>query len=187
MQEELKEIQRRVGTAFVYVTHDQLEALAMADRIAVLRDGQIEQIGTGLEIYESPQTAFVASFIGDTNLLQGTVASVVPEGILVTSEAGQFRAPRHRLAGEGVAVQVSIRPERIHVEPFDHHLPSPSNAWPAHVRTVTFKGAYVEYRLLTPTGQLLLARMPAGRMPVLSPGVAVVARWAIEDSIVLPN
>jgi ABC-type Fe3+/spermidine/putrescine transport system ATPase subunit len=73
MQIEIKNIQRRLGTTFVYVTHDQQEALNMCDRIAIMNNGRIEQIGTAEEIYEHPRTRFVADFIGDTNLLEGTI------------------------------------------------------------------------------------------------------------------
>ncbi|HLN13345.1 MAG TPA: ATP-binding cassette domain-containing protein, partial [bacterium] len=73
MQLELKEIQHRVGTTFVYVTHDQTEALTMSNRIAVMRDGMVEQIGSGRDVYERPRTRFVAAFLGDSNLLEGEV------------------------------------------------------------------------------------------------------------------
>jgi spermidine/putrescine transport system ATP-binding protein len=184
MQEELKEIQHRVGTTFVYVTHDQMEALTMSDRIAVLRDGRIEQIGTGREIYDTPRTAFVASFIGDTNLLRGTVTTTLQGSQVVTLDTGLLTTPRNQTAGNGTAVQVSVRPERIRVDSADPPSGS-TNAWPAHVRAVTFKGAYTEYRLATATGLVLLARVPVGTPAGFAPGQRVVVSWEIEDCLVL--
>ena len=106
MQLELKNLQRRVGTTFIYVTHDQIEALTMSDRIAVMNDGRLEQIGTGREIYEHPKTPFVAGFIGDTNLIE-----------VVRREPGRYATLDGALAfalGEsGDRAVVSLRPERI--------------------------------------------------------------------------
>ncbi|MGC5012440.1 ABC transporter ATP-binding protein [Streptosporangium sp. DT93] len=113
MQIELKRIQREVGITFVYVTHDQSEALTMSDRIAVMNDGAVEQLGTPREIYERPATAFVAGFIGTSNLLSGTV-EVLRDGFAVLelgeddhvlAEGGSFRA------GEPIAI--TVRPEKI--------------------------------------------------------------------------
>ncbi|MEU4829293.1 ABC transporter ATP-binding protein [Streptosporangium sp. NPDC023615] len=113
MQIELKRIQREVGITFVYVTHDQSEALTMSDRIAVMNDGAVEQLGTPREIYERPATAFVAGFIGTSNLLGGTV-DVLRDGFAVLrlgeddhvlAEAGSFHA------GEPIAI--TVRPEKI--------------------------------------------------------------------------
>ena len=108
MQLELKNLQRRVGTTFIYVTHDQIEALTMSDRIAVMNDGRLEQIGTGREIYESPRTPFVAGFIGDTNLIEvvrgGTGRYATLDGALSLE-----------LPDAGDRTKVSLRPERIRV------------------------------------------------------------------------
>jgi len=108
MQLELKSLQRRVGTTFIYVTHDQIEALTMSDRIAVMNDGRLEQIGTGREIYERPKTPFVAGFIGDTNLIE-----------VVRREPGRYATPDGALSLElpdaGDRATVSLRPERLRV------------------------------------------------------------------------
>ncbi|WP_326636824.1 ABC transporter ATP-binding protein [Streptosporangium sp. NBC_01755] len=113
MQIELKRIQREVGITFVYVTHDQSEALTMSDRIAVMNDGMVEQLGTPREIYERPATAFVAGFIGTSNLLNGTVDRLqsgfavlkLGEEDQVLAEGGSFTA------GEPIAI--TVRPEKI--------------------------------------------------------------------------
>ncbi len=113
MQVELKDLQRAVGTTFIYVTHDQEEALTMSDRVAVMNEGRIEQIGTAEEVYEHPRTRFVADFIGDTNLIDGTVRGM--DGDLVTIEANAMTLNARAEAQVGLdeKMSVSIRPERI--------------------------------------------------------------------------
>ncbi|MFC4057597.1 ABC transporter ATP-binding protein [Planomonospora corallina] len=113
MQIELKRIQREVGITFVYVTHDQSEALTMSDRIAVMNDGRVEQLADPREIYERPATAFVAGFIGTSNLLRGTVDRVeAGSAVLRLGEDGRILvagAPH----GAGDAIAVTVRPEKI--------------------------------------------------------------------------
>ena len=92
MQLELKRLQRKLNITFIYVTHDQEEALTMSDRIAIMRDGVLEQVGTPLEIYENPATRFVATFIGETNLFEGYISSKKGEEMTVTVEPGMIRA-----------------------------------------------------------------------------------------------
>ena len=114
MQQELKDIQRRLGIAFIYITHDQEEALNMSDRIAIMRDGHFEQLGTPEEIYERPKTRFAADFIGQTNLLEATVAEKDGRG-LILNYAGMFIPARNAdfdvQIGDSVAL--SLRTERI--------------------------------------------------------------------------
>ena len=114
MQQELKDIQRRLGISFIYITHDQEEALNMSDRIAIMRDGHFEQIGTPEEIYERPKTRFAADFIGQTNLLEATVDEKDGRG-LILNYAGMFIPARNAdfdvQIGDSVAL--SLRTERI--------------------------------------------------------------------------
>lgn len=113
MQVEIKNIQRRLKTTFIYVTHDQQEALNMCDRIAIMNEGRIEQVGTAEEIYERPQSRFVADFIGDTNLVEGRVVSV--EGPSITIESGglTFVGQTEQQFQPNDSVTLCIRPERI--------------------------------------------------------------------------
>src|SRR5215467_5446340 len=115
MQVELKRIQREVGITFVYVTHDQGEALTMSDRIAVMNDGSIEQLGTPREIYEHPRTRFVAGFIGTSNLLTGTVARLDGDrAIIQVSQDERIIVPvQDRAVGEGSQLELTVRPEKI--------------------------------------------------------------------------
>jgi spermidine/putrescine transport system ATP-binding protein len=115
MQVELKRIQREVGITFVYVTHDQGEALTMSDRIAVMNDGSIEHLGTPREIYEHPRTRFVAGFIGTSNLLTGTVTRLDGDhAIIRISQDEQIIVPvQDRAVSEGSRLELTVRPEKI--------------------------------------------------------------------------
>lgn len=114
MQVELKRLQKKLGITFIYVTHDQEEALTMSDRIAVMREGVVEQLGTPSEIYDGPKTKFVAGFIGESNLFDGKVQTVQGDLLTVSTQAGTLL-----VQGEGFApeekLHVSIRPEYIEV------------------------------------------------------------------------
>src|SRR5262252_8564516 len=115
MQVELKRIQREVGITFVYVTHDQNEALTMSDRIAVMNDGAVEQLGSPREIYEHPKTRFVAGFIGTSNLLTGTVTRMDGDrAVIQISQDERIIVPvQDRAVGEGSRLELTVRPEKI--------------------------------------------------------------------------
>lgn len=112
MQLELKRLQKKLNITFIYVTHDQEEALTMSDRICIMNEGVLQQVGTPTEIYESPQTRFVASFIGETNLFDGSVSSISGDKLHITIEPGDFNAPYDDFKS-GEMLSVSIRPERM--------------------------------------------------------------------------
>ncbi|MDF1595474.1 MAG: ABC transporter ATP-binding protein [Acidimicrobiia bacterium] len=122
MQLELKEIQREVGITFVYVTHDQEEALTMSDRIAVMNEGQLLQVAPSEEIYERPNTRFVAEFIGETNLISGTV---VESGIVKLADGSIVKARTH--SGAGTAVTLNLRPEKIDLHHTEDSVPGHFN------------------------------------------------------------
>ena len=133
MQLELKALNRELGTTFVYVTHDQEEALTMSDRIAVFNHGQIEQVGTPAELYEHPATAFVAGFLGVSNLVSGPVAQAIT----------------------GSPTMFSIRPEKIHLTDPSAPMPADSYCVEGRVREVIYLGMYTRYLVeLTAGGEL---------------------------------
>jgi spermidine/putrescine transport system ATP-binding protein len=140
MQLELKALQQQLGITFIYVTHDQEEALTMSDRIAVMSQGKVLQIGPAVEIYERPTTRFVADFIGDSNFLEGRVKSLQGDHAIVTIPAWQTDLTGLCTASvaEGDAVAVSIRPEKIHLG--DGPEPEP-NCLEAVVTTSTYIGS----------------------------------------------
>ncbi len=114
MQTELKRIQKKTGISFVYITHDQEEALNMSDKIAIMKDGMFEQLGTPTDIYDHPVSAYVAKFVGQANILQGTVVGIDGAVAKIQTGAGSFEAMRnnYRLY-MGQKVSVAVRPERI--------------------------------------------------------------------------
>ena len=111
---ELKRLQKKLGITFVYVTHDQEEALTMSDRIAVMHQGHFEQIGTAKEIYENPQTKFVASFIGESNIFEANVDTIEGTDLGLTMENGKVRAKGEGFVKEEI-VYISVRPENTHL------------------------------------------------------------------------
>ena len=146
MRVEISSLQRRLGIATVFVTHDQGEALTMSDRIAVMRSGRIEQIGTPNDIYERPATRFVASFIGAINILPARVESIEAGGLgrLATS-AGPATARLPSGLASGASVTMTVRPERLRLAA--NAAPEGSTVWPAAVESVTYLGARRELRV----------------------------------------
>nr|WP_246582986.1 ABC transporter ATP-binding protein [Clostridium simiarum] len=116
MQLELKHLQRELGITFIYVTHDQEEALTMSDRIAVMNEGNIEQIASPEEIYERPTTKFVADFIGETNLIEGKVSSIEKEDVLLEVEEGEKIRVENSDFSIGELVCIAVRPERLKIK-----------------------------------------------------------------------
>jgi len=155
MQVELKRIQREVGITFVYVTHDQGEALTMSDRIAVMNDGAIEHLGTPREIYEHPATRFVAGFIGTSNLLTGTVSRVVDRNAVIDvgpDERIVVPMGDHALSS-GDHVELTVRPEKIGLS-----VSRPDGATSEHcvlrgkVTEVVYLGTATNFNITTSTG-----------------------------------
>lgn len=121
MQEELKAIQRKVGTTFVHVTHDQEEAMAIADRIVVMNDGRIEDMGEPERIYLQPASRFTANFMGENNLIEGKVTAASGRRATVATAIGSFEVEGETLAGEDVAL--SVRPEHLCLQAGDGLIP----------------------------------------------------------------
>ncbi len=151
---ELDRIHDEVGTTFIYVTHDQGEAMSLSDRIAVMNNGIIEQIGTPAEIYESPRTKFVASFIGDTNFFDGKVSSIIDKEYCKIDffGLGEFPSYNERKLTEGTKVSVSIRPEKFRIfdkKPEQENL----NMFEAQVVDIVYQGAQTRYWVKTVDGR----------------------------------
>lgn len=191
LQLELKRLQRRLNVTVVYVTHDQEEALTMADRIVIMRDGRIEQNGTPQEIYEKPRTTFVATFIGDTNLLPGTLIQVNSGVALVEQPTGRrILSPVGEKIELGDKVTASIRPERVvlsNVRSSEDHM----NCWDGRVREVTYLGDSIRYHVVTDEGrptlaQTLVVKEPrTARHSPLGLGDLVYASWPVEQTRML--
>ena len=144
MRFELKRLQRELGITCVYVTHDQVEALAMSNRVAVMRDGQIEQVGAPREVYERPESRFVADFIGTSNFIEGTVESRNGSAYVVRTEDGLLRVPSEAAFDVGAAVVVAARPEHIELTTGAANGTA-ENRWQGRVEARAFLGEVVDH------------------------------------------
>jgi spermidine/putrescine transport system ATP-binding protein len=179
LQRELKRIQRSTGITFIYVTHNQSEALTLSDRLAVMNEGRIEQIGTPAQMYLHSATSFVASFIGQTNLIEGEVvaagdAIIVRDGLLTLR-----LSPGEGLEPGGRAT-VSLRPERIRIDP---QAPT-ADGIEAHVAEVEFHGATILYRMRIADGRLLFVQALADTSP-LAEGTQVRLGWDADAAVAI--
>jgi iron(III) transport system ATP-binding protein len=171
MRHEIRSLQRRLGITTIYVTHDQEEAMAVSDRIVVMNQGRVVQVGSAEDLYHRPATAFVARFIGRINALDARVESVGGGGAELTVLGRRIAVPHVAHAPQGLvagqAVQLMIRPEALRVLAADDPL-----AWPATVTASTFLGEKVELHLQC-DGQEMLAVRPGGPGAALPEGRAV--------------
>ena len=186
MQLELKRIQREIGITFVFVTHDQDEALTMSDRIAVMNVGNVEQIGTPREIYDHPASVFVAGFIGQANLW---VAKVVERnGSTTTVEvAGRQLDSQNDRSGlqVGETGTFMVRPERVYIDADAAH----PDRWTveARVTELVFQGPVVRYEARLGDGSIVVAHVPARRDGLPIPGDLVKASWSDDACVLLPG
>lgn len=185
MQLELKRIQREVGITFVFVTHDQEEALTMSDRIAVMNAGRVEQIGTPEEVYHRPATVFVAGFIGVANLIPAAVVAITGDLATVDAAGHRFGVP---VTDESIrppdSAVVMVRPERLHIS-----IDRPSGdtaAVEATVETLVFQGPVLRTSLRTDAGTGLVAHIgPEDALPMLRPGDRLWASWGLDAACLL--
>ena len=177
MQIELKWIQTEVGLTFVHVTHDQEEAMTMADTIAVMNEGRIEQMGSPAELYESPRTAFVANFLGQSNLIRGTASSSTGDEVVVEVHGQKISLLKSRNKAVGSSVLVGIRPEKIRIGLPDH--PTTGNALIGGiVSDVSFVGVSTQYVVEMPWKQdLMVFEQNDGGTPTLRAGDPVSLAW----------
>ena len=180
LQLEIKRLHDRLGLTFVYVTHDQREALVMSDRVSVMDQGRIAQLADPQTLYDAPANRFVASFIGEANITTVTALATARDHLEITTGWGvTVRAPAQPHAA-GCACMV--RPEKITAVP-SGMLPTGQNGVNATVREAVFMGDGTRYAMQTATGETLLVRQPnrAG-LPALRPGEAALLTWAIADT-----
>jgi putative spermidine/putrescine transport system ATP-binding protein len=169
MQVELKRIQREVGITFIFVTHDQEEALTLSDRIAVFNAGRLEQVGTPAEVYENPRTQFVASFLGLSNLIPAHVARTLT----------------------GVDEMISIRPERVRLVGPDHVVRPEETAVAGTIAETVYTGSSTRFILQTPEGLTLIASRQNehdhARMSHFERGQPAKALWRTDQVSVIPQ
>ncbi|NHN48037.1 ABC transporter ATP-binding protein [Halostella sp. JP-L12] len=180
MQVELKNLQEDLGITFVYVTHDQEEALTMSDKIAVMNDGQIEQLGTATEIYEQPATEFVADFIGETNLVHGSYAET-DGGASVERDGLAFAVPPEEEATGDVAF--AVRPEKIRIGDEAEGL---DNSFEAEVVDEIYKGNRGKFVVTLSNGLEMTVDMQIkDQGEYLSTGRTVTIGWSADNAVVL--
>ncbi len=181
MREEIKELQRRLGFTAFYVTHDQAEAMAIADRIAVVEGGRIRQIGTPREVYERPANAFVAAFMGAANIFPGIVRRHGAEGAVVEIDGGLCATVPRSAAPAGRSVQLSIRPEAFRLRA---GCPSATDDWAGRIATATYVGGAIIYRVQVGPH---LVEVHAPSVGQLLPGAEVCIATAPEHRILIES
>lgn len=170
LQVEISRIHRELGLTFVYVTHDQEEALGMSDRIAVFRDGRIEQVGTPTEVYESPANSFVATFLGDSNVFSGTL-----KGEVLDTGWAEFKVDVGTSSSQqSRAMDLVVRPEHMSI---GDPPAGPHNSINGRVISVMFQGAYRRVSMELSNGQDCLVREPASVRSGVSVGDRVNVWW----------
>jgi spermidine/putrescine transport system ATP-binding protein len=189
MQVELKRIQQEVGITFVYVTHDQEEAMTMSDRIAVMNRGHYEQLGDPETLYERPQTRFVAGFLGVSNLLSGDVASSEGEyGLVRLADQITVRVPRGLLDGR-THVDVGVRPEKIRMQARSAEPPGSHNRLTGIVNHASYIGVSTQYIVETAHGARVVVYEQnverATKSELWEPGEEVILSWSPDHSFVV--
>ncbi|MDH6224687.1 spermidine/putrescine transport system ATP-binding protein [Streptomyces sp. MJP52] len=183
MQLELKRIQTEVGITFIHVTHDQEEAMTMADTVAVMNAGRVEQLGAPADLYENPATTFVANFLGTSNLIEAEVASTAGGEILVRAGGGGLGVPAGRCsapAGTGARLLVGVRPEKAALTLADEagRIPDGRNRVTGVITEASFLGVSTQYLVDSPAGKgLAVYAQNVDRDPRLAPGAQVVLHW----------
>jgi spermidine/putrescine transport system ATP-binding protein len=184
MRAELRNIQRRTGVTFIYITHDQTEALTMSDRVGVMSIGKLEQVATPDVIYNNPETIFVASFVGESNIIQGDITSIDGDYAVLKTTSGSFfcKNPQHMAKGE--TATIFIRPETI----FLAKEPNADNVLTCRTKNLSFEGAYAVVTLTTEQGQLFTMRLNNdGSAPRIEEGENIKVRFSRENAFLLKN
>lgn len=181
MQYEIKRLSKQLGITVVYVTHDQTEALTMSDRIAVFNDGVVQQLANPSDLYEKPETAFVASFIGENNRLTGEV--IERDGGYCQVQVGNLRvkavAAKSASTARGTKTTLSIRPERVYLDPTDGQC---DNRLPAKIQELIYHGDHLRLRLSVADQDDFIVKVVNGvNQSTPTPGALVTVGWRADD------
>ncbi|EPR40780.1 ABC transporter related protein [Desulfovibrio sp. X2] len=182
MKVELKKLQAKVGTTFIYITHDQSEALVMSDRVAVMNRGRFEQVGTPQELYAEPRTPFVARFVGENNVWSGDVVDCRPDGVSIRTDEGYvFKARTAEDCALGTRADLFLRPEAMRIEPREAEG---LNTFKVTVKAILFDGANSRLLTVTQEEHELLVTLPQNRrFDHLAPGHEIAVGWHPESGI----
>jgi spermidine/putrescine ABC transporter ATP-binding subunit len=187
LQIEIKRLHQELGMTFIYVTHDQEEALVMSDRIAVMNKGQIEQLGSPEDLYDRPTSRFVASFIGESNFLEGEVIHVDGETVTVNLGEDEIQALHKGKAQPGRRVALAVRPEKLSFAQLsnDGRL-SAQNRIKAVVKDITFVGEMRRYSVEAADGTTFVVKQQLHHgVELHEPGAAISLAWHVEDTNVV--
>ncbi|MGW3601278.1 ABC transporter ATP-binding protein [Micromonospora sp. NPDC005161] len=188
MQIELKRIQTEVGITFVHVTHDQEEAMTMADTVAVMNAGRIEQLGAPADIYEFPATAFVANFLGQSNLLAGEAAGTAGGEVAVTAHGARFSVPAGRSRADRGPIHLGVRPEKLHLVGSADQVPAGHQHVTGVVSDASYVGVSTQYLLRTGWGtELSVFTANSGAAAQVPVGSEAVAYWDPRHAFLLPR
>jgi spermidine/putrescine transport system ATP-binding protein len=189
MQIELKRIQGEVGLTFVHVTHDQEEAMSMADTIAVMNNGVIEQMGTPEDLYENPRTTFVANFLGQSNLVEGQVIGVDDSRIMVDVAGNRIAVDRLRASSQAGTVWLGVRPEKVSIAARgDGSGDGDGKLRGGIISDVSFVGVSTQYLVRMPWGQeLSVFEQNTGERRLFNTGAAVDLRWEPSRAFLLDH
>ena len=187
-QFELMELQKRTGTTFVIVTHDQEEAMTVANRLAVMDHGRVAQVGAPAEVYEQPNSRYVASFIGDINLIEGRVASIGAEAVVVEANGGEsIRVGSGGEAKPGDSVWVALRPEKLHIA-MDRPSDTSANALAGTIAEVGYLGDLSIYKVRISDRLTMKAAVPNTtrmRARPINSGDRVWLTWPADAAVLL--
>lgn len=186
MQVEIKEIQQRLGMTVLYVTHDQEEAMSMSDRIAIMNRGRIDQVGPPGVVYEEPVNPFVGRFLGEANMIAGTVTADGGDARLVLPGGETLHAPRANGHDTGPGL-LFIRPERVDIVAGTHAADPRFNTLAGRVRRCSFLGNILRYAVdVDGIAPITIDLQNAVGVVPLAQGTAVTLRWPVADSLILP-
>jgi spermidine/putrescine transport system ATP-binding protein len=182
MRNELRAIQQRVGITFIYITHDQGEALTMSDRIAVMNAGVIEQVGDGKSVYDAPQTSFVASFVGENNPFYGKVIKADKTGAVLETSHGELRGSNPRGLKKGDDAVLFVRPEALSIG-----KGGADSSLQAKIKTVAFEGNMTHVYLDGTSGKDLVISLGRAQEAKLVPGSMTQLSFDPNAAIALPQ
>jgi spermidine/putrescine transport system ATP-binding protein len=189
MQVELKDIQSEVGLTFLHVTHDQEEAMTMADTVAVMNKGRIEQMGPPQELYELPQTSFVAKFLGQSNLFSGEVTSISRTAMVIDAAGTKIEVPLARAQRHGGHITVGVRPEKVSLHDAAPEAMAGRNVMgPGRITDVSFSGVSTQYEVTVPAfGALTVFAQNTSISSMHHDGDEVWLSWAVDHAFGLAD
>jgi spermidine/putrescine transport system ATP-binding protein len=185
MRAELRAIQKRTNVTFIYITHDQGEALAMSDRVAVMSQGRLQQVAPPEEIYNHPANGFVASFVGENNIFDGTINSLSADSASFATSSGVFKARTGKGVGASTPSRLYIRPEHARLSA---HAPSDGNAIPVNVTDIAFEGNFINIQTVASNGHHLTVEIRNdGSVTLPERGAAMHFTFDADHAVILAH